>query len=205
MSCTQRFRKGVGKLTLMFAVVLGCSVPPASAQTSPEEAAPFQSEWVLISGVGGSLGRLQRAGREQVFYAIEWGRLVSGEHGPGVLRGRLEMMLELTPVFLAFQSNRAAGVGFSPLMFRWNLRERGPIQPFLELAGGFVVTNHDMPEETSRLNFSSHLGAGARVRVAERWGVVAGYRLQHISNGNTAARNPGINSNVGYLGLAYRR
>jgi opacity protein-like surface antigen len=159
----------------------------------------------VLGGLGGSIGDGSRAGREQAFHAIEWGRVVSGDHGSGVLRGRLEMVVEVTPVFMAFQSNRAEGVGISPLMFRWNLREHGPIHPFLELAGGVVATNRDVPEGTTRWNFTAHTGAGARVRVADRWGVVLGYRFHHLSNANTAPRNPGINSNVGYLGLAYRR
>ena len=55
------------------------------------------------------------------------------------------------------------------------------------------------------MNFTSHAGAGIRVPVAERWNVVVGYRFHHLSNRSTAPRNPGINSNVAYLGLAYRR
>jgi hypothetical protein len=55
------------------------------------------------------------------------------------------------------------------------------------------------------VNFSSHAGGGARLRLAGRWGVVVGYRFQHLSNGSRAPHNPGINSNVGYLGLAYKR
>lgn len=205
MRSAQRFHRDVGRLSLMLATVLGSSVVPASAQPSPGEAASFRSEWVMIGGVGSSVGGGERADREQAFHAIEWGRVISGAHGPGLLRGRLEMVIEITPVFLAFQSDRAEGAGFSPLMFRWNLREHGRIHPFVEVAGGVVATNRNVPEGTTRLNFSSHAGAGARVRVAERWSVLVGYRFQHLSNGGTAARNPGINSNVGYLGLAYRR
>jgi len=192
-------------LTAMVVVALSCGVVPASAQPSPREATPFRNEWVVMSGVGSSVGGGERAGREQAFSSIEWGHLVSGEHGPGILRGRLEMAIEITPVFRAFQSHRAEGAGFLPLMFRWNLREHSRIHPFLEVAGGVVATNRDMPEGTTRFNFSSHAGAGTRVRVAEQWGVVVGYRFQHVSNGSTAPRNPGINSNVGYLGLVYRR
>jgi hypothetical protein len=193
-----------------FAVTLalaasGLASVPAHAQSPSLEGTSFRSEWVVIGGAGRSVGARERAGREQAFDAIEWGRLVSGEHGSGVLRGRLEMVVEFTPLFVAFQSHQAEGAGFSPLMFRWNLSERGPIRPFLELAGGIVATNRDVPEDTTRWNFTAHAGVGARVRVADRWGVVIGYRAHHLSNGNTAARNPGINSNVGYLGLAYRR
>lgn len=205
MKSRQTFRLGVGRLTLMLALVLGCSIAPASAQSSPEEATPFRSEWVVLGGGGISMGRGERADREQAISAIEWGRVISGEHGPGILRGRLEMLVEITPLFLAFQSDRAEGAGFSPLMLRWNLRERGRIHPFIEIAGGIVATNQDVPEGTTRLNFLTHAGLGLHLRMAERLGLLVGYRFQHLSNGTTAARNPGFNSNVGYLGLAYRR
>jgi lipid A 3-O-deacylase PagL len=201
----QNFWNGVERLALLLAIAWGGSVVSTSGQPSAEPATPFRSEWAMIGGSGSSVGSRQRADREQAFYAMEWGRVVSGEHGPGFLRGRLEMLIEITPMFLAFQSDRAEGAGFSPLMFRWNLREHEPIHPFLEVASGLVATNRDVPEETSRLNFASHASAGARVRLAERWGVVAGYRFQHLSNASIAPRNPGINSNIGYLGLAYRR
>lgn len=199
-------RRSSSSFAVMLAIAAsGLAALPAHAQSSSTEIGPSRSEWVVIGGAGGSIGTGSRAGRDQAFYAIEWGRLVSGEHGSGVLRGQLEMVVEFTPVFVAFQSNRAEGAGCSPVMFRWNLRQHGPIQPYLELAGGVVATNRDVPEGTTRWNFTTHGGAGARVRVADRWGVVAGYRFHHLSNANTAPRNPGINSNVGYLGLAYRR
>jgi lipid A 3-O-deacylase len=191
---------------LTIAVSFGLvSVVSASAQPSPVDRTRFRSEWVVISGVGHSIGDGQRADRGQAFYAIEWGRLVSGEHGPGVFKGRLEMAIEIAPVFLTHQSHQVGGVGVSPLMFRWNLREHGRIHPFLEVASGVVATNRDVPEGTTRLNFASHAGSGARIRVAEEWGVLVGYRFQHLSNAGIAARNPGFNSNIGYIGLAHGR
>jgi hypothetical protein len=207
MRLTQRVRKDAGRLSLMTAAVLSCTVLRALAQPSSAAPTPFRSEWVLMGGVGSAVGGGGREGteREQAIYAIDWGHMIGGEHGPGLLRGRLEMMIEIAPVFLAFQSDRAEGAGFSPLMLRWNLREHVRLQPFFEIAGGVVATNQDLPENSARLNFSSHAGGGARLRVAERWGVVVGYRFQHLSNGSTAEHNPGINSNVGYLGLAYKR
>ncbi len=190
---------------LLLVLALALVPAPATAQPSQRDAIPFRSEWVVIGASGSSIKHGRHADREQTFYSFEWGRVVTGEHGPGIFRGRLEMAVEITPVFLAFQSDRAAGAGVSPLMFRWNVRERGRLTPFLEIATGFVATNRDLPEGTTRMNFASHAGAGTRLRVAGRWSAVAGYRFQHISNANIAERNPGLNSNIGYLGVAYRR
>ena len=65
-----------------------------------------------------------------------------------------------------------------------------------------MATSQDVPEDTARLNFSEHAGVGARVRVAPRWAVVAGYRLDHLSNDNTASRNPAVTAHVAYFGVA---
>lgn len=191
------------QLFVTLAIALGC-VASASAQSTADATPSFRGEWVFIGGGGRSLGRGERAGREQALSAIQWGRVITREHAPGPLRGQLEMLVEVTPLFVAFQSYRAEGAGVLPLMLRWNLRERGRFHSFIELAGGVLATNREVPEGTTRLNFVSHAGAGVRVRIAEQWRVIAGYRLQHLSNGATAARNPGFNSNVGYLGFAYR-
>ena len=198
-------RSSSGFVVVLAIAASGLAAVSAHAQTSSTEGMSFRDEWLVMGGLGTSIGSGSRAGHQQAFHAIEWARPVSGEHGSGVLRGRLAMAIELTPVYVAFQSNRVEGIGISPLVFRWNLREWGPIQPYLELAGGVVGTNHDVPEGTTRWNFTTHGGVGGRVSVAERWGVVAGYRFHHLSNANTAPRNPGINSNVGYVGLSYRR
>jgi hypothetical protein len=191
-------------VALAFLIV--CHIAPAHAQSPARETPPFRSEWLVIGGVGGSIGAAPaRADREMAFQSIEWGRIIGRERGPGPLKGRLEMLVGITPVFVAFQSSQAEGAGFSPLMFRWNFRSYGAVLPFVEIAGGVIATNHDVPEGTTRLNFLSHAGAGARVHMAGPWGLVLGYRFQHLSNGSTAPRNPGINSNVGYMGIAYRR
>jgi hypothetical protein len=182
-------------------VLLGCSAAIVTAQPSSGEAAPFHSEWLVLGGVGNDTRSM--SDRQMAFQSVEWGRNLSGEHGPGVLKGSLEMAIEVTPVFVAFQSRQVEGAGFSPVIFRWNFRQRRAIQLFLDAAVGIIATNRDVPENTTRLNFAEHAGGGARVCVTERWGLVVGYRLHHLSNNGTAARNPGVTSHVGYVGVAW--
>jgi opacity protein-like surface antigen len=137
------------------------------------------------------------------FQSIQWGCTVTAEQGPGVLKGQLEMAIEFTPVLAAFQSHTAEGMGFSPIVFRWNFRQRGTFAPYLEAAGGMMATNRELPDNTSRVNFSEHAGGGARIRVARQWAVMIGYRLQHFSNAGTMPRNPGVTAHVGYAGVAW--
>jgi Lipid A 3-O-deacylase (PagL) len=189
------------RMTVAVATLLGCPAAVATAQPSSGDAAPFHSEWLVLGGVGSDAR--STSDRQVAFQSVEWGRILSGEHGPGVLAGRLEMVIAITPVFVALQSGDAEGAGFSPIMFRWNVRQYRAIQPFVDAAAGMIVTNRDVPEDTTRLNFSEHAGVGARFRVAERWALVVGYRLHHLSNNGTAARNPGVTSHVGYAGVSW--
>ena len=188
-------------LTLAVAMLIACAALPVAAQSPEEEAPPFHSEWLIIGGAGRDVR--PTADRTVAFQAIQWGRNVTSDRGPGILRGRLEMGIEVTPLFVAIQSERAEGLGFSPLMFRWNLRQFRAVRPFLDVAAGMMATSQDVPEDTTRLNFSEHAGGGARVRVAPRWAMIVGYRLHHLSNNNTASRNPGVTAHVAYFGVAY--
>src|SRR6266542_2087919 len=100
-----------------------------------------------------------------------------------------------------------AAAGLSPIFVRWNFTPVGRWEPFLEIAGGAVVTNREIPDPgtTSRFNFTAQSGGGVRVALDGKWGLMAGYRFHHLSNGNRAPLNPSINSNVIYAGLVYRR
>ena len=156
-----------------------------------------------LSSGASEVTRARRVIARWPFSRLSGAAILSGEHGPGVLKGQLEMVIEVTPVFVAFQSGHAEGTGFSPVMFRWNFRQYRAIQPFVDAAAGMTVTNRDVPENTTRLNFAEHAGIGTRLRVAERWALVVGYRLHHLSNNGTAARNPGVTSHVGYAGVSW--
>jgi lipid A 3-O-deacylase len=88
---------------------------------------------------------------------------------------------------------------------RWSFARRTTIEPFVDVAAGVMLTNQQVPEQTTKFNFSAHAGGGARIWISARWGVIVGYRFHHLSNANTAPRNPAINSNVVYSGLTFGR
>jgi Lipid A 3-O-deacylase (PagL) len=188
-------------LTLALVVFFGWCGAPAAAQESSDETVPFHTKWLVLGGAGTDVR--PTSDRDVAFQSIQWGCNVTGERGPGVLKGQLEMAIEFTPVFAAFQSHTAEGMGFSPIVFRWNFRQRGTIAPFVEAAAGMMATNRDVPENTWRVNFSEHAGGGARIRIARQWAVMIGYRLHHLSNAGTMSRHPGVTSHVGYAGVAW--
>jgi hypothetical protein len=55
------------------------------------------------------------------------------------------------------------------------------------------------------LNFTADAGVAADVRVAQRLALIAGWRLNHISNGGRGKVNPGMNSRMIELGLSLAR
>lgn len=144
-------------------------------------------------------------GQRYVMPTVSWGRVLTDERGPAFLRGRFEWAVELTPLFAEWSSGHARGVAVAPLQWRWNLAPHGRLHPFAEVGGGAVWTSAPIPAGTTGSNFMTHGGVGVRLLGAGGHGLVAGYRLHHISNGNRLRRNPGVNAHmltVGYTWIA---
>ena len=132
---------------------------------------------------------------------LRFGWILTRPHGPGFLKGRFEYALDATPAFLIFQpGNTAYGAGFSPLGLKWNFATRGRTAPYLELNGGTLFTNHDVPVGTNNVNFTSAAALGTHILGARyNWSVEL--RYMHISNAGLATPNPGINTVQVRLGV----
>jgi hypothetical protein len=131
------------------------------------------------------------------------GKELTGEIGSGWRRGRLEYGFDLIPLFRQFRPQAIYGGGFEPVILRWNssLHSAG-VAPYLELAGGAVGTNTNLPAgDTSNFNFLVRGGGGIRIFAKRRQFVDIGCRWWHISNANLGVRNPefnGIQVSLGY-------
>ena len=132
---------------------------------------------------------------------LRYGWILTRPHGPGFLNGRFEYALDAVPVFVVFQpANTAFGAGFNPLNLKWNFATRGHIVPYLELSGGTLFTNHDVPTGTNSVNFTSSAALGTHIlRNSLNWSVEA--RYMHISNAGLADRNSGVNTVQVRLGI----
>ena len=125
---------------------------------------------------------------------LRYGWILTRPHGPGFLNGRFEYALDAVPMFLVFQpANTAYGAGVNPLNLKWNFATRGRVAPYVELSGGTLFTNHDVPFGTSRINFTSSAALGAHFLGESRnWSLEV--RYMHISNAGLEVLNPGINT-----------
>lgn len=130
-----------------------------------------------------------------------YGWVLTRPHGPGFLKGRFEYVLDATPVLVVFLKNSTAyGGGFSPLGLKWDFAARGPIVPYLELNGGTLFTNKNVPAGTNDVNFTPAGAFGIHILTAKlAWSLEA--RYMHISNAGLASPNPGINTVQVRLGV----
>jgi lipid A 3-O-deacylase len=130
-----------------------------------------------------------------------YGWILTKPHGPGLLKGRFEYAVDAVPVVLVFQpANTAYGAGFNPLNLKWNFATRGMTIPYFELSGGTLFTNHDVPNGTNAVNFTSSAAVGFQfVKEHRTWSVEV--RYMHISNAGLEVPNPGLNAVQVRLGL----
>jgi lipid A 3-O-deacylase len=132
---------------------------------------------------------------------LRFGWIITGEHLPGFLRGRFEYAVDAVPVFLIFQpANTAYGAGFDPLGLKWNFQRHGRISPYLELCGGTLFTNHNVPTGTNTVNFTDQAALGMHI-LGPRHNVSLELRYMHISNAGLATPNPGVNTVQVRLGV----
>jgi hypothetical protein len=125
---------------------------------------------------------------------LRYGWVITGEHGPGFLRGRFEYAVDAEPAYLIFQpANVAYGVGFNPFGLKWNFVRRGRLSPFFELSGGTLFTDHSVPTYTNTVNFTSAAALGTHV-LGEKYNWSVEVRYLHISNAGLADPNPGLNT-----------
>lgn len=166
--------------------------------------APRGDQWMLGAGYAWGIALFQSSGGQRyTATAASWARDLTRDLGPGLLRGRLMWGVEAMPFFWQDRPTGTAGIGISPLVWRWRFMPRPRVAPFVEFAFGGLVTGAPVPEGTKRVNFLSHGAFGLRWRPAARVGLVTAYRFQHISNGNQQAVNPGVNAHVIWLGVSF--
>ena len=167
----------------------------SSAQTTDLPPAPEKGTREVQIWTGGGHSVSGGRGDTGVFNAgLRYGWVLTGPHLPSFLRGRFEYAVDAIPLFLVFQpANTAYGVGIDPLGLKWNFQHHGRISPYLELTGGVLFTNHDVPTGTNTVNFMDQAAFGMHILRAKH-NVSVEVRYLHISNAGLATPNPGVNT-----------
>jgi opacity protein-like surface antigen len=193
-----------GVVVIVAVLTLAALAPPVSAFDADQA---FAKGTYVLSGEGvyGQQFNLEGVVHES---DIEfWGlglrasMLPFGPTGPGAVRGALEVGLE--PYYQRYtepQSAFWAGLG---LVLRYHFLALGRLVPYVEVAAGAGGTDLKVKEIDSSFAFVVWGGVGASFFVTDSTAIYAGYRLEHVSNGNTSEPNRGFESHVGVLGMSY--
>ncbi|HXW56511.1 MAG TPA: acyloxyacyl hydrolase [Candidatus Cybelea sp.] len=131
------------------------------------------------------------------------GKIITDEVGTGWRRFALQYGFDLVPLFIQSGNTKILGGGFEPVMLRFNSSHQiGGVRPYIELAGGAVLTTSNLPPgNTSAFNFTARGGGGVYIRFKKRQAWDLSCRYFHISNANLANRNPefnGVQVSLGY-------
>ena len=180
-------------------VILSAASALCLAQIDPGPADSAREFEIWAAGGHSVPGGTARTG---VFHAgLRYGWIFTGPHLPSIFRGRLEYAVDAVPVFLVFQpAHTAYGVSFNPLGLKWNFERRGRLSPYLELGGGALFTNHNVPAFTSKVNFTPSAALGTHILGAKyNWSLEL--RYLHISNAGLTRINPGLNTVEFRLGV----
>jgi lipid A 3-O-deacylase len=133
---------------------------------------------------------------------VRVGKVLTAEHGSGLLRGNLEYAVDFIPAYLfVFPRRTSYAGGFDPFIVKWNFTSSKKIAPYLELGGGVLVSLDDVPPGTNNVNFMPQASFGVQIFTREKRAISVAAKYVHISNAGLAMPNPGINTvqvSVGY-------
>ena len=192
----------IARSLLLFAAI-ALAATPAWAFDAKET---FRQGRFLMSVEGGS-GKQDNfsSGLETGFELWNAGVRVSllpfGQSFDGTpLRGALEVGLE--PYYQHYTEPRTFHFGGLAAVLRYHFLGLGRVVPYIEIFGAAGATDLRSAEIDSDFTFVVQGGAGLSVFLTDSVAIYGGYRLQHVSNGNTSEPNRGFESHTGVFGLS---
>jgi hypothetical protein len=86
---------------------------------------------------------------------------------------------------------------------RYHFLNVGRLVPYAEIGAGVGGSSLKVLEIRATFNVVLEAGAGLSYFLTDDLALTAGYRFQHISNGNVEKPNRGFNSDTGTVGVSY--
>ncbi len=187
---------------LALAVVLLPGVPAAAFDAGV--AFPKGGLVLSVEGGGGAQRNIERGvetGLELGYGGVRLGYLPFGPVGTGPLRGALEAGLEA--VYVRYTHPVDAFYAGLAAVGRYHFLALGRLVPYAEVGGAAGGTDLRIREIASDFSFLVFGGVGASVFLTERTALYAGYRILHVSNGNTDTPNHGFEAHTGLAGVSF--
>ncbi|MGE5113072.1 MAG: acyloxyacyl hydrolase [Acidobacteriaceae bacterium] len=154
--------------------------------------------WNLgVFAVGGN-GLSQNTDIHMFGFGGRLGRVLTNEHGGGILRGSLEWNAEVMPFYQFYSpGDTATGAVINPLVAKYNFTRGHKLIPFFEAIGGIIFTNKNFPPgDTAEINFNSGAGVGFNLFTRNKRSIAFDVRALHISNASIGNHNPGVNTSL---------
>lgn len=189
------------RLKAIFVVLLLASSLFAQTKTDSKTFSSAMRRGSTELGIfaGGGSGFGKRSNTQMFFAGGRYGRILTPELLSGPLRGNLEYVADVIPIFAVMQPQNAFGGGFNPLILKWNFTSGKNFVPFLEAGGGVIFTNHDVPALTNNVNFTPQGGFGFHYFTREKRAITFTGKYLHISNSGLATGNSGINASIQFV------
>ena len=193
------------RIPRVLAVALVLSVASPALAFDPEQTFKKGSFVLSLDGGGGTQNNLEKH-RVQTGLDLWWiqGRaslLPLGTSGrDGFFYGALEVGLE--PIYQKYTGPVDAYFAGLGLAARYHFLSLGVFAPYVELGAAAGGTNLRVIEMDSTFTFRLYGGLGASLFVADNAALYAGYRMVHLSNGNTSRPNRGFETDTGVVGLS---
>jgi lipid A 3-O-deacylase len=176
----------------------------APAQQEPQVSTPqdfreqslVKGAWELGVLAGGGTG-LGKSDGTQFFYAGgRVGRVFTGDHLPGLLKGNFEWAVDIMPLYPVLTPGGGGiyGGSFKPVIWQWNFTSFKKFAPYVAAAGGIVFTKSNVPPgDTSQVNFTPQLVVGSHYFYQHRRALFFEGSLGHLSSASLGNHNPGYN------------
>lgn len=109
-------------------------------------------------------------------------------------------------IALTNQRRSAFGEAILPVGERVSLVSLFRLRAFLYSSGGFSYwTRRILSEGGARLNMNVQFGTEFEYSTSDKHSISFGYAINHLSNGNTNIKNPGLDANLVYVAYSLRR
>jgi lipid A 3-O-deacylase len=184
-------------------VVLLCASPALAF----DPAQTFHKGATVLSVEGGGghqddlEGHRHQTGLDIVYGGVRYALIPFDPVGPSLLHGALEIGLE--PMYVRYVDPVSAFWAGLSAHARWYFLSLGRFAPYVEAGAGAGGTDLEVKEIDSAFAFLLNVGAGASVFVTDALALYAGYRLIHVSNGNTSQPNRGFEVHTALIGVSY--
>lgn len=188
-------------------VVRGGDHSPPSVGIAPArdwcDGGTFELE--LMTGIVSAPIGGDRTGYRYTDSELRLGWMLYSPHGPGLLRGNLQLLASAGGG--AIYKGPGSAFGSLGALLRYNFVQRSArLVPYLQIgAVAFISDVADNPgQQDIGGTFEADLksAAGMRFLVSRNWSLGVEFFFEHISNADTQARNVGINALGGLLGIS---